>query len=101
MEVRDEEYYKNLVKNIFFFSIPFIALAAALKNLFFRAQKLEPRKNKGKNLFLFVALFVFSLTLPNNVDAAQDFIIENKSSSLFVVNGTTGNIMLAPAFCNL
>ena len=55
--------------------------------------------NKKTALLAFIlALILFSIFLSPNIYAAKDFIIENKTSSLFVVNGTTGNIILNQNF---
>lgn len=63
-----------------------------------------PSTNIAKNRISKIALILLALTpaifLTNNVYAAQDFIIENKTSALFIVNGTTGNIIMAPSFGN-
>ena len=51
--------------------------------------------NKICKYLLFI---LFPLILSSAVFAAQDFIVENKTSLLFIVNGTTGNIIMAPSF---
>src|SRR3989338_10107171 len=59
---------------------------------------------KGKmkrGIFIFVlalAASLFSLSLLPPAFAAKDFIVENRTSPLFIVNGTTGNIAMAPYF---
>ncbi|MBI2541358.1 hypothetical protein HYV80_01480 [Candidatus Woesearchaeota archaeon] len=58
---------------------------------------LNKQNQLSKNWILLFAL-VITAALLNSVSAAQDFIIENRTSSLFVVNGTTGNIIMAPSF---
>ncbi|MBI2541356.1 hypothetical protein HYV80_01470 [Candidatus Woesearchaeota archaeon] len=52
----------------------------------------------NKKAVLLSALIIFSIYLSSTAFAAQDFIIENRTSALFVVNGTTGNIIMAPSF---
>lgn len=54
--------------------------------------------NKKGKIVLAFSLLVFSLMLITSSYSAQDFIIENKTSALFVVNGTTGNIFMVPSF---
>mgnify|MGYP001564705286 FL=1 len=52
----------------------------------------------GKKIWIFALIFlVFAI----DSYAVPDFIIENKTSSLFIVNGTTGNIFMAPSFGNV
>ncbi|MBI2658542.1 LamG domain-containing protein, partial [Candidatus Woesearchaeota archaeon] len=51
-----------------------------------------------KNLSVLFTLILFSIFLFPSVYAAQDFIVENRTSALFIVNGTTGNIIMAPSF---
>jgi hypothetical protein len=51
---------------------------------------------KFSRLIVLMSMLVVMLSI--NVLSAQDFIIENKTTSLFVVNGTTGDIILAPSF---
>src|SRR3989338_8837747 len=59
---------------------------------------------KGKmkrGIFIFVLALVaslFALSLLPPAFAAKDFIVENRTSPLFVVNGTTGNIIMTPSF---
>ncbi|MBI2650740.1 hypothetical protein HYX04_05530, partial [Candidatus Woesearchaeota archaeon] len=53
---------------------------------------------RNRKLTLIIALIVFSVLSSINAFAVQDFIIENRTSALFVVNGTTGNIFMAPSF---
>jgi len=43
-------------------------------------------------------LIAAAVLIPNSAIAAKDFIVENKTSALFIINGTTGNIILAPSF---
>jgi len=58
----------------------------------------EENEKLIENKFFFSILFiVVAIALSINADA-QDFIIENKTSSMFIVNGTTGDIFLAPVF---
>ncbi len=45
-----------------------------------------------------IALVLLSAILSLNSFAAKDFIVENKTSALFIINGTTGNIILTPSF---
>src|SRR3989338_6104221 len=59
--------------------------------------------NSGRQgrLALAIELVLFSLMLillSLSSFAAKDFIVENKTSALFIINGTTGNIILAPSF---
>lgn len=52
----------------------------------------------NRKQFSLLALIMFSIILSATTFAAQDFIIENRTSPLFIVNGTTGNIIMAPVF---
>ena len=57
------------------------------------------RKTSNKNIIskktiLLFALILFSIFLTTTTYAARDFIVENRTAALFVVNGTTGNIFM-------
>ena len=50
------------------------------------------------NFLLFSIVLHIAIALSPHAFAAQDFIIENRTSPLFAVNGATGNIVMAPSF---
>jgi len=56
-------------------------------------------KIKSNKKTISLSIFIlFSVILSLNAFAAKDFIVENKTSALFIINGTTGNIILTPSF---
>ena len=58
-------------------------------------------KKMKKSIFIFVlalAASLFSLSLLPPAFAAKDFIVENRTSPLFVVNGTTRNVSICTIF---
>lgn len=67
--------------------------------------KTKEERNAGKsikNMLLFAILVVLTaIVLSNNAYSARDFIVENRTAALFIVNGTTGNIIMAPSFGNV
>ena len=54
--------------------------------------------NKQGKLIFTITLVLLSIILSLQTFAAKDFIVENKTAALFIINGTTGNIILAPSF---
>ena len=54
--------------------------------------------SSNKKIISLSILILFSIILSLQTFAAKDFIVENKTSALFIINGTTGNIILAPSF---
>ena len=62
------------------------------KQYFFNFPLGSRKKILGMSIISLMLLLILPLT------SAQDFIIENKTSALFIVNGTTGDIIMAPSF---
>ena len=58
-------------------------------------------KNAKYKYFSAFALSLFLIIVSTTTFAARDFIVENRTAALFVVNGTTGNIFMAPNFGNV
>jgi len=62
---------------------------------------LKDKSNKtsyNKILIPIFGLMLFSLLVSTSAFAAKDFIVENRTSALFIINGTTGNVILTPSF---
>jgi len=50
------------------------------------------------NSIKLMPIILFLIAASINAFAAKDFIVENKTSALFIINGTTGNVILTPSF---
>jgi len=55
-------------------------------------------RNNFRKIIGMIVLVMVGILFSMNAFAAKDFIVENKTSALFIINGTTGNIILTPSF---
>jgi len=55
-------------------------------------------RNNFRKIIGMIVLVMVGILFSMNASAAKDFIVENKTSALFIINGTTGNIILTPSF---
>ena len=63
-----------------------------------RTNEKKYSRNLIKNILLFAALTsILAIALSLNA-SAKEFVIQNESVNMFVVNGSTGNILLNPNF---
>jgi len=55
-------------------------------------------KSNFRKIIVMMILIVLGILFSTNTFAAKDFIVENKTAALFIINGTTGNVILTPSF---